>query len=119
MAKNIRVEHATSYTLPVPAGTTSGDPVLVGVIPGVAITDRDADGNATVKIAGGAVVDLELASAVVTAPGSVLFVTSAGVVSATSAANSAVYGAALSTKAAGAAATVTVLLAGLQPLQSA
>lgn len=118
MAKNIRFEHTIRLTLPVASGVTSGTPVLVGVIPGVAVTDRDADGNATVQIAGGPVADISLASAVVTSPGTVLFITAAGVVSATSAASSAVYGAALATKAGGSAAVVPVLLAGPQPLQT-
>lgn len=119
MANNIRFEHAIRLSLPVASGTESSDPVLVGSIPGVAVTDRDADGNATVSIAGGAVADVSLASAVVTTPGTILYITSAGVVSATSAANSAVYGAALAAKSSGAAAVVPVLLAGPQPLQSA
>lgn len=119
MAKNIRFEDAIRLDLPVPSGTVSGDPVLVGIIPGVAVTDRDTDGNATVSIAGGCVADIDLASAVVTTVGGPVFITAAGTVSATSAANSAVYGAALAAKASGAAATIPVLLAGPQPLQTA
>jgi predicted RecA/RadA family phage recombinase len=118
MANNIRFEHAIRLYLPVASGTVSGDPVLVGTIPGVAVTDRDADGNATVSIAGGVVADVPLASAVVTSAGTALFITSAGVVSATSAANSGVFGAALAAKSSGSAATVPVLLAGPQPLQA-
>lgn len=120
MANNIRFEHTIRLTLPVVAGTVSGSSVLVGTIPGVAVTDRDTNGNATVQIAGGTVADVTLASAVVTAPGTTLYITGAtpGVISATSAANSAVYGAALAIKASGAAAVVPVLIAGPQPLQT-
>lgn len=53
MAKNRIYEEADSLRLPVPAETESGDPVVVGNIPGVAVTDRDAtDGKATVDMDG-------------------------------------------------------------------
>ncbi len=48
MALNEVFRYAQRLTLPVVAGTKSGDPVLVGSLPGVAQTDRDGDGNATV-----------------------------------------------------------------------
>lgn len=48
MATNEVYRNADHLELPVPAGTVSGDPVFVGKLPGVAVTDRDADGNATV-----------------------------------------------------------------------
>lgn len=40
MAKNEHLRHANHVSLPVPAGTVSGDPVRVGVLNGVAQTDR-------------------------------------------------------------------------------
>lgn len=51
---------ATNYDSPgeqlniaVPSGVTAGDPTLIGsLIPCVALTDRDSDGNATVRIRG-------------------------------------------------------------------
>lgn len=47
MAKNRGSAHALHIELPVPEGTLSGDPVLGGgVLPGVAVTDRGAGGNA-------------------------------------------------------------------------
>jgi predicted RecA/RadA family phage recombinase len=53
MAKNRRFSGApTTRTLPVLAGTVSGNPVIVGMLPGVALTDRDASGNATVQLDG-------------------------------------------------------------------
>jgi predicted RecA/RadA family phage recombinase len=52
MAKNMRLPEALHIELPVPANTVSGDLVAVGAWRGVAQTDRDADGNATVWING-------------------------------------------------------------------
>lgn len=48
MATNEVLRNADHITLPVPSGTKAGDPVKVGSLVGVAQTDRDADGNATV-----------------------------------------------------------------------
>lgn len=50
MATNGRYSNALHINIPVPSGTVSGGPVKVGQICGVAITDRDADGNATVHL---------------------------------------------------------------------
>lgn len=50
MAKNGRYSNALHISIPVPEGTVSGGPVKVGQICGVAITDRDADGHATVHL---------------------------------------------------------------------
>lgn len=52
MATNEVFREADHLTLPVPSGVKSGDPVLVGSLPGVAQTDRDANGNATVWLDG-------------------------------------------------------------------
>lgn len=53
MATNELFRDGDTLNLPVPAGTTSGDPVKVGSLVGVALTDRGAGGNsstyATVK----------------------------------------------------------------------
>ena len=54
MAKNMRLPEALHITLPVPANTVSGDIVAVGAFRGIAQTDRDADGNATVWLNGSA-----------------------------------------------------------------
>jgi predicted RecA/RadA family phage recombinase len=51
--KNQVLEHGNQLTLPVLAGVVSGSPVIVGMIPGVALTDRDANGNAVVQTDGG------------------------------------------------------------------
>lgn len=54
MAKNIVFDHGDQLSLPVtaPATPTSGDPVLVGELPGVALTDENTEGNTTVKLNG-------------------------------------------------------------------
>lgn len=48
MATNEVYRNADHIPLPVPTGTKSGDPVKVGSLIGVAITDRDSDGRASV-----------------------------------------------------------------------
>ena len=50
MAKNEVYATGNEVSLPVIAGTVSGSPVIVGMLPGVAITTRDANGNASCKI---------------------------------------------------------------------
>ncbi len=50
--KNEAFPYGKDLSLPVPAGTVSGAPVAVGQIPGVASTDRRADGRASVKMHG-------------------------------------------------------------------
>lgn len=52
MAKNRKFASGRNLVLAVPANTVSGDPVAVGQIPGVALIDRNADGNATVDTGG-------------------------------------------------------------------
>jgi predicted RecA/RadA family phage recombinase len=53
VAKNRRLSGTMrTRTLPVLAGVLSGSPVIVGMLPGVALTDRDASGNATVQLDG-------------------------------------------------------------------
>lgn len=60
MAKNLSYKHLGQVTLPVPEGTASGDPVLVGGLAGVALVDRDSDGNSEVSIKGGPVYALSV-----------------------------------------------------------
>jgi predicted RecA/RadA family phage recombinase len=52
MAKNRVFADDRSRYLPVPEGTKSGDPVLFGQRPGVALTDRDSKGKATIDFGG-------------------------------------------------------------------
>lgn len=62
MATNIVHEEGNQLhrKITVPAsGAKSGDPVLCGVRPGVALTDQDADGYATVKFNGSAALSVK------------------------------------------------------------
>jgi predicted RecA/RadA family phage recombinase len=52
MAKNELFGEAENLNLPVNSGTVSGSPVIVGMLPGVALTNRDASGNAMVTTEG-------------------------------------------------------------------
>lgn len=54
MAKNMRLPEALHIELPVPEGTVSGSAVVVGAFRGIAQTDRDSNGNATVWLNGSA-----------------------------------------------------------------
>jgi predicted RecA/RadA family phage recombinase len=58
MAGNIIFDQGDQLTVDVIAGTVSGDAVAWGNQPGVALTDRAADGTATVKFNGVAEVTL-------------------------------------------------------------
>jgi predicted RecA/RadA family phage recombinase len=53
MAKNRVYEHGQGVNVPVIAGTVSGGPVIVGMLPGVALTSRDAAGNASCELGDG------------------------------------------------------------------
>lgn len=98
---------ADELTLPVPEGTKSGDAVIVGDLPGVAATDRDADGNATVWMRGA--YDLSVTGAV-TQIGAPIYIPAAGGNLSVTADGNKLFGHALATKTA-AAAVITVKLA--------
>lgn len=51
--KNEHLDRCFEISLPVPEGTKSGDPLIIGDIPCVAAIDRQADGKATVKMGTG------------------------------------------------------------------
>ena len=99
MAQNQRYPNAQHITLPVPAGTKSGDPVQVGRISGVAQIDRQDDGNATVWLDGSW--DIEVTGAVSNI-GDPVYITSDRKLDASAAGNTP-WGVALATKTAGAA----------------
>lgn len=63
MATNVVFDEGNQLTVDVIANTESGDPVVFGNQPGVALTDRDAAGQATVKFNGVIEVALEAAAA--------------------------------------------------------
>lgn len=96
MAKNMRLPEALHITLPVPAGTVSGQPVAVGAWRGVAQTDRDTDGTATVWINGST--EQDVAGAVAT-QGLPIYLASDGTLTATATGNT-LFGYSLGTKAA-------------------
>ena len=52
MAANKHFEMGIQLNLAVASGVLSGDPVVVGNLAGVALTDRDSSGNATVDFSG-------------------------------------------------------------------
>ena len=100
MATNEVFRDADHISLPVVSGTKSGDPVLVGSLVGVAQTDRDASGEATVWRKGA--YNLTVSGAV-TAVGAPVYIADAGTrqtkVTAT-AGSDILFGYALATKAA-------------------
>lgn len=53
MAKNRLFAKSDKISLPVPEGTKSGDALVVGDLPVVAVTDRDANGKASCQTDGG------------------------------------------------------------------
>jgi predicted RecA/RadA family phage recombinase len=75
MARNRRFADADQLTLPVPAYCVSGSPVIVGMIPGVCLTTRDAAGNATVRSKG--VFELTPAGTSAITVGAPIYITSA------------------------------------------
>lgn len=100
MATNEVYDEANDLVLPVIAGVVSGGPVIVGMIPGVATTSRDANGNATVKTRGvhnvsvtGAIASVGLPVYITSATGALVVAPGAGIQ---------LFGHALATKGAGA-----------------
>lgn len=106
MALNEVFKVGDNISLPVPAGTKSGDAVRVGGLNGVAQTDVAADGDlagqnrdgyASVKFDGAH----QFTVTGITAPGTPVYITSAGALNVTAAGNS-LFGHALTTKTAAA-----------------
>ena len=100
MAKNEQFHDGENLTLPVISGVVSGGPVVVGMIPGVALTDRAADGTATVRTKGvfnvsvtGAIASVGLPVYITSATGALVVAAGAGIQ---------LFGHALATKGAGA-----------------
>ncbi|HEY8767997.1 MAG TPA: DUF2190 family protein [Dehalococcoidia bacterium] len=59
MAKNRAFANARKNYYPVASGVLSGDPTCVGQIPGVALTDRDAAGYASLDTGGAYSLEVE------------------------------------------------------------
>jgi len=88
MATNRVYEDATQLSFIVPTGTLSGEPVLVGAaLPGVCLTDADADDDdrATVQLDGA--FNLEVVAAAAMDPGDEVFIDAATFVLSDSAAD--------------------------------
>jgi predicted RecA/RadA family phage recombinase len=100
MAKNRVFADGDYLYLPVIAGVVSGGPVVVGMVPGVARTDRDTSGNASVATKGVFNVSVTGAIATVGLPVYITSATSALVVA--PGAGIQLFGHALATKGAGA-----------------
>lgn len=98
MAKNGNKPKALHIDLPVPEGVKSGEPVSVGSVRGVAQTDRDERGNATVWLDGSW--DLTVTGALATV-GLPVYIAANRTLSTTATGNS-LFGIALATKAAAA-----------------
>ena len=108
MAKNEYLDDADNLYLPVPAYVVSGSPVIAGMIPGVAVSSRDAAGSAMVKTKGafnvsvtGAIASVGLPVYITSATGALVVAPGAGIQ---------LFGHALATKGA-AAGTIPVRLA--------
>ena len=118
MAKNEHLRHANHVSLPVPAGTVSGDPVLVWILNGVAQTDRasssnwgggNAAGEASVWLDGSHL--LEVAGAVENV-GDPVYILADGSLAAETAEGASVFGAALATQSGDGTIHVKILQAG-------
>jgi predicted RecA/RadA family phage recombinase len=76
MAENVIYKNGDQFEIPVISGTVSGGPVILGAfLPGVALTDRDADGNAVCKFSG--VVDVSIVAAGAQSVGAPIYITAA------------------------------------------
>lgn len=118
MAKNEHLRHANHVSLPVPSGTVSGDPVRVGILNGVAQTDRastanwgggNAVGEASVWLDGSHHLDVTGAIANIGDP---VYILADGSLAATTAEGASVFGAALATQAGDGNIPVKIIQAG-------
>ena len=111
MATNELFRDGDTLNLPVPAGTQSGDPVKVGSLVGVAITNRGEGGNpsthATVRRKGA--FHLAVSGAITAIGDPIYFVAADGTLTGTATGNT-LYGYALKSKGAGAG-NIPVVLA--------
>ena len=101
MATNEKFEEGDNLWLPVLSGVVSGGPVVVGMIPGVALTTRNSDGYSTVATEGvynlsvtGAVASVGLPVYITSATGALVVAPGTGIQ---------LFGHALATKSSGAA----------------
>lgn len=118
MARNEHLRHANHVSLPVQAGTVSGDPVRVGILNGVAQTDRASTSNwAGGNVAGEASVWLDgshnlAVTGAVENVGDPVYILADGSLAAAQAASEPVFGAALATQAGDGTIPVKIIQAG-------
>lgn len=113
MAANLKFQPVWTLTLPVPAGTKSGDPVMVGTIAGMAEIDRQTDGNATVNVGGVVTISVKGingAGNVAVAVGDKLYFTTGDTPPVSAKATGSLYGKAVGVVTSGATTTIDVLL---------
>lgn len=125
MATTRIFKDGSQLSLPVPADTVSGDPLVLGSLPCVALTDRavagdnggggNVDGEATVQLFPSGVFDLEVIAndgvAVAVGVGDPVYLQADGTIDADSAGD--LFGYALEAIASGATATINVKLAAV------
>lgn len=75
MAKNENFYPADRLTVPVISGTVSGGPTSFGDLAGVALTDRDSSGNASVSFRG--VYTVSVVAAGAQSVGAIIYITTA------------------------------------------
>ena len=118
MAKNEHLRHANHISLPVPAGTLAGAPVRVGILNGVAQTNRasstdwaggNAVGEATVWLDGSHHLDVVGAVANIGDP---VYITAEGLTATAPETGPVVFGAALATQASDGTIPVKIIQAG-------
>lgn len=114
MAKNRLNALGRMLNLAVVSGVVSGDPVLIGQMPGVALTDRDASGNASVDFEG--VYSLSVKGAndagnVAVAVGDPIYFVSGDTPKLSKKASGTLYGYALAAVTSGSTTTIAVMLA--------
>jgi predicted RecA/RadA family phage recombinase len=115
MADNLRFGNVP-ITVAVPSGVTSGDPVCIGRMPGVAVIDRNSAGNASVDFRN-RVWDLSVnavddAGNVAVAVGDDLYYTAADTIKISKKASGIYYGTALETITSGSSDTIMVRIGG-------
>jgi predicted RecA/RadA family phage recombinase len=99
MAKNRVFADGKALYLPVIAGVVSGGPVIVGMIPGVARTDRDATGFASVATEG--VFNVSVTGAIASVGRAVYIASATGALVVAAGVGIQLFGHALATKGAG------------------
>lgn len=118
MARNEHLRHANHISLPVPANTVAGGPVRVGILNGVAQTNRasstdwaggNAVGEATVWLDGSHHLDVVGAVAAIGDP---VYILADGSLAAATAEGASVFGAALATQAGDGTIPVKIIQAG-------